>query len=237
MKNPGEIISLNQEERDAWVVEQITKLMLPNEIVLDIGAGTSPYREYLKEQRYISHDFGQYEGVKLGGSVEYAHIDIRSDITNIPLESGSIDHIICTEVLEHVPRPLDAISEISRLLRIGGYAIITAPFTSGLHQEPYHYYAGFSPYFYEYASINFGLKIKEINQHGGFLRLMAQESMRLLGVYEGLSRVGYNSKIQNINTVLLEISNELLALDKVLKLNNFSIGYHVVFEKNVEYGH
>lgn len=44
----------------------------------------------------------------------YAELDIVSDVTSIPLDSGSVDVIICDQVLEHPPNPVEAITEMRR---------------------------------------------------------------------------------------------------------------------------
>jgi hypothetical protein len=55
---------------------------------------------------------------------------------------------------------IQAIKEMTRICKKGGQIIITAPFTSGLHQEPHHYYAGFSPHFYNYVAKKYDLTVK-----------------------------------------------------------------------------
>jgi SAM-dependent methyltransferase len=231
MLNFTDIFNLNQIERDGWVRSNITKHFAIGSKVLDVGAGTSPYKNDLLEHQYMAHDFGQYQGIKLDGTYDYGDINIQSDILNIPLQDGEIDNILCTEVLEHVPRPIEAIGEFSRLLKAGGKAIITTPFTSGVHQEPYHFYSGFSPYFYQFAAKEFDFNLIEITPHGGFLRLMAQELGRINGVYSSLTQVGFTSTVANLNDFLLMLANELFLLDKQIQMSDFSIGYHVVLEK------
>jgi SAM-dependent methyltransferase len=49
------------------------------------------------------------------------------------LEDGSFDYIVCTEVLEHVLYPFDAVDEIFRLLKRGGYVFLTVPFNFRIH--------------------------------------------------------------------------------------------------------
>jgi len=227
----SEIVSLNQIERDVWVQAAIKKYFDKPGVVLDIGAGTSPYREHLGSHKYVAHDFGEYSGVKLGGGVDYATLDIKSDVLSIPLETETVDYVLCTEVLEHVPEPLGALQEISRLLRHGGRAVITAPFTSGRHQAPFHFYSGFSEFFYKLAEERYNFKLIELTSHGGYLRLLAQEICRVTGYYSALEKVGFKSSVADINGVFLNIANELLSLDRSIKDDFMTIGYWVVYEK------
>lgn len=61
-----------------------------------------------------------------------------------------------------MPEPTRAMAEFARLLRPGGHMVITAPFTSGLHQEPYHYYSGFSHHFYRHVAETNTLRVIEL---------------------------------------------------------------------------
>lgn len=45
----------------------------------------------------------------------------------IPLRSGSVDAVVCTEVLEHAPYADLCIREMARVVRPGGKAVITFP--------------------------------------------------------------------------------------------------------------
>jgi len=53
--------------------------------------------------------------------------DIKMDIQNMPLEDESFDVVICNHVLEHVDDDIKAMSEIYRVLRKGGWAILQVP--------------------------------------------------------------------------------------------------------------
>lgn len=54
--------------------------------------------------------------------------DLRLDISSMPgIEPNTFDLILASDVLEHVPQDTQAMSEIYRVLRPGGYAILTVP--------------------------------------------------------------------------------------------------------------
>jgi SAM-dependent methyltransferase len=77
----------------------------------------------------------------------FPDVDIVADIQNMKhVESNRFDTIICTQVLEHVPNPFDAIDELYRILRPGGQLLITVPFLNNYHMEPDDYWR-----FTEYA--------------------------------------------------------------------------------------
>jgi SAM-dependent methyltransferase len=56
---------------------------------------------------------------------------VKMDITDIPLESESVDMLICSHVLEHVQEDVKAMRELRRVLRPGGTALIMFPVDYG----------------------------------------------------------------------------------------------------------
>jgi SAM-dependent methyltransferase len=53
--------------------------------------------------------------------------------TNVAIPDARYDFVVCTEVLEHVLQPFDAVAEIRRVLRPGGLLIASAPFNFRIH--------------------------------------------------------------------------------------------------------
>ena len=53
--------------------------------------------------------------------------DIKADITALPFENDRFDLIFCNHVLEHIPNDKQALSEIYRVLKKGGTAILQVP--------------------------------------------------------------------------------------------------------------
>lgn len=227
-----EIHDFNQRSRDRWVQEKATEI--PNgSLVLDIGAGTCPYRNLFNHCDYKTHDFKQYEGEKLGGGTDYGAIDYVSNITNLPLETNSVDVVVCTEVLEHVQEPIKALKELIRIVKPNGKLLITAPLGSGLHQLPFHYYGGYSPEWYRHFSAKFGCKVNELIPNGGFFKLMAQESARIASLY-GQNKKLHTDNAQEIFQLFLEkIPRFLFVLEEEQFIDQFTVGYHVEMTKNV----
>ena len=98
--------------------------------ILDIGSGKQPFKPYL------SHS-GRYETLEIGPN---SHPSLIGDIQNLGVASQSFDAVICTEVLEHIANPQQALENISRVLRPGGKLYMTVPMSWGLHYEPSDYY-------------------------------------------------------------------------------------------------
>lgn len=232
LKQSASILSLhdihdfNQRNRDRWVQAK-ARTVPAGSRVLDVGAGTCPYRSLFSHCDYKTHDFKKYTGIKLDGTTEYGPIDYESDITDIPVPDSSFDVILCTEVLEHVPEPIKAIQEISRILKPGGRLFLTAPLSSGLHQLPYHFYGGFTPEWYKYFLPKFGLQIIEITPNGGFFKLLAQECARLAWTFDKHKHL-HGEHADFIHKLFNELlPSYLFALDEKCFINQFTVGYHI----------
>jgi ubiquinone/menaquinone biosynthesis C-methylase UbiE len=168
------IWNFNVANRDAWVALQ-AKAIPPGWRVLDVGAGAGRYRNLFSHCQYKAHDFGQEPGT-IG---VYTTLDYESDIVDIPVPDGSFDAILCTEVLEHVPEPIRAVNEMGRIIRPGGKLILTAPLASLLHQEPFHFYSGYSPHWYRKFLPEAGFVVSAIEPNQGFFSWYGQETVRL----------------------------------------------------------
>ncbi len=172
------IYNYNQVERDRWMARMAAGVPAGNS-VLDLGAGSAPYRPLFAHCAYRTQDFAQLAPDQLLGRTGYAQIDLVSDATAIPLPDSSVDVVVCTEVLEHVPEPIAVVREISRITKPGGLLLMTAPLGSGLHQEPYHFYGGYTPYWYQRFLAAYGYDDIDCAPNGGFFRLYGQETVRL----------------------------------------------------------
>ena len=52
---------------------------------------------------------------------------------NPKLESESFDFVLCTEVIEHVSNPQNAVDECMRITKKGGFVLFTSPFNFRIH--------------------------------------------------------------------------------------------------------
>jgi len=173
----------NQSVREAWLSRTLGALPAGGRI-LDAGAGEQAYKAFCPHLRYVAQDFGKYDGQGDASGLQtktwdQTSLDIVSDISAIPEPDGSFDAIMCIEVLEHLPRPLLALREFSRLLRPGGDLVLTAPFCSLTHFSPYHFSSGYNRAFYESALDDHGFEILSIEPNGTFFEFLAQELRRV----------------------------------------------------------
>lgn len=173
----GRVFRFNDTYRDAFIA-RVAHELKPGSKVLDAGAGPCRHRPLFAHCDYRAQDFAKYEG----SDHSYGELHYISDITAIPEVDEYFDFILCTEVFEHIPRPDEAVRELSRLLRPGGELVITAPLGSAIHMPPYHFYGGFTPFWYQHFFAQNQLRAVSIVPNGGFFKLYAQESQRFLGM-------------------------------------------------------
>jgi SAM-dependent methyltransferase len=226
-------LAFNLRNRDRWIAEEAAKLPAGSK-VLDIGAGSAPYRALFSHCDYKTQDFAQLRDDQLrdGG---YARIDIVSEASTIPVPDASFDAVICTEVLEHVPEPIAVVREFGRVTTPGGRLILTAPLGSGIHQEPYHFYGGYTPYWYRRFLREAGFDSIVIIANAGTLRHVAQETIRFVDITRpfGLKAPWYVQLLWLpfwlLLAPILAIAVPLAAklLDGFDKEQRFTVGYHV----------
>jgi len=215
----GKVGRQNDENRENWVMNQLKKLS-HGLTLLDAGAGELRYKKYCGHLKYISQDFAQYDGSGDGsglqmGSWDQSKIDIISDITLIPLDNDSVDAILCVEVLEHIPEPVPAIKEFSRLLKSGGTLILTAP--------------GFNKYFYEKHLSENNIEILEIKTNGNYFEYISQELRRVPEIakkYSGKNLIFSRLLIKLLLILLGRLSRKDNGSDELL-----CYGYHILAKK------
>lgn len=100
---------------------------------LDAGTGHGPHSAGLRAR--------VAELTTLDVDARAPGVDILGDLQAMPqVADQSFDTVVCTQVLEHVPHPWMAVAEIARVLKPGGYAIISVPHLSAIHEAPHDYF-------------------------------------------------------------------------------------------------
>lgn len=224
----------NKSERDKWIAAALERVPA-GESILDAGAGESQYKRYCAHLNYISQDFAQYDGKGDGTGIQTkswdnSKLDIVSDIASMPVESGSIDNVLCTEVFEHIPHPVEALKEFARIIKPGGRLILTAPFCSLTHFAPYHFYTGFNVYFYRKWMQDFGFEIGELVQNGNYFEYVAQEVRYSADVAMKYSGLGMTFLEKIAQRILLSFLKKASGKDAGSReLLNF--GIHIIARK------
>lgn len=184
-----EINTGDENYRHLWIATSLSELRqsLETPTLLDVGAGLSPYKDQITNlgYQYSSHDFSFYNptsDISFGGlhspSWNYPKHDFVCDILALPLEA-SADLVLCTEVFEHIPDPVRAFEKLTLLTKAGGYLVITVPFSSLMHQAPYWFQAGLSPFWFEYWAGKFQVELVKLTVYGDYIDQVTLEISRL----------------------------------------------------------
>ena len=103
--------------------------------LLDVGCGTRPLLAVFTP--WVSH----YWGVDTGrGRYRATPPQAWASALDLPFAAATFDTVYAAQVLEHVPEPARMVTEMARVLRAGGYLILTAPLMWGVHEEPHDYF-------------------------------------------------------------------------------------------------
>ena len=100
--------------------------------LLDVGCGRKPYAN-----TYFA-GATSYTGVDY--FTETSQPDIVASAVDLPVDNQSFDTVVSTELLEHVPEPLRALREMHRVLKPGGYLILSTPMYWPRHEIPYDFF-------------------------------------------------------------------------------------------------
>ena len=139
--------------------------------LLDVGCGEQSYRELILRNSSVQ----QYIGLDLpaGKYFDRKAPDLTWDGNIIPSTSEIFDCAICLEVLEHTIDPKQMLSEILRVLKPNGVAILSVPYLWPLHDAPHDHYR-FTPFFFDTTLREIGYQHTEIRSLGGWDASLAQ---------------------------------------------------------------
>lgn len=136
------------------------------ERILDVGCGNKPYQSMFQgiTKEYVGCDIVQSSENK---------VDVICEATKIPLPDSSFDTIFTTQVIEHVEDHQALVKEAYRLLKHGGYLILSGPMYWHLHEEPHDFFR-FTKHGFKYILEKNNFTTIEILSNGGKWALMGQ---------------------------------------------------------------
>ncbi len=143
--------------------------------LLEVGAGDGTTKEVVMKQYpkldYVATDFSSWDeefeainkktgrygkiGQVLLNFQPRKPLDVVCDAMDLPFKEGEFDYHLSLETLEHLNSPESYYHEASRVLKKGGYAIVSVPFMFRMHGgEPDHkmdYFRYGNGFFYDIA--------------------------------------------------------------------------------------
>jgi SAM-dependent methyltransferase len=130
--------------------------------LIDIGCGEKPF------YKYIQHKVDRYVGLDhYDTQHEKKNIDVFASAYSIPFENSTFDVALMTQVIEHLEKPYDALTEINRILKEDGLLIVAWPFLYPVHEAPrdFHRLTGYGM---EFLARETGFDIQKIAPSSGF---------------------------------------------------------------------
>ena len=116
-----------------WIERHADKL---GDDVLEVGSRMTNAESWW----IVNRDLAQ--GAWTGIDMQEGHgVDLVADIHALPGEwGGKFSGVLCSEVLEHVRRPWVALPELRRVIRPGGWIVVTTLFAFPEHGFPDDFY-------------------------------------------------------------------------------------------------
>jgi SAM-dependent methyltransferase len=171
-------------------LERAGEAIEPGRRVLDAGAGDAPYRKLFSHAEYETADFLAVKGKK------YREPDYVCDLAKIPVEDERFDHVLLTQVLEHLPEPATVLAELNRVLKPGGTLWLTAPLFYAEHERPYDFYR-YTRYGLAHLLESAGFAVREVEWMEGYLGTLSYQA-KLLSRSLPASRADYGGGLRGV---------------------------------------
>jgi SAM-dependent methyltransferase len=115
-----------------WLAATVARERLSGAVALEIGS----YDVNGSARQFFD---GPYVGLDMRAG---PGVDVLGLGDALPFASGAVEVVVCTEVLEHDPRPWRTIAEAARVLRPGGFLLCSARGYDERGCFPIHEYPG-----------------------------------------------------------------------------------------------
>ncbi len=183
-----------------WLVKAIAQVRsYATGRLLDIGCSTKPYRALLGVQTHIGIDWPQ----TIHKNVQ---IDVFADASILPFRDETFETILCTEVLEHLKTPQQALSEMARVAAPQAHLILSVPFTFRVHEQPHDFFR-YTPFALRYLLDQAGFELIHILPRGGTLSVWLDIGFRAAGTF--INRI---LKLLRLHGRVLQIAQGVLLI-------------------------
>ncbi len=114
--------------RHRFVIEMLEAAVPRGAKVLDVGCGTGEMAARLSELGYEVWGVDIADPMIRHAAQRYGSCRFRvGDIEHIPFDDDTFDAVVCLGVIEYLPDDGQALTEIRRVLKPGGNAIVSTP--------------------------------------------------------------------------------------------------------------
>ena len=122
---------LDCRRRAELIAEHSAKLPAAARNLLDVGGKGKPYACFFAGR--VAHHY-------VLDVAPAPSVDVVGDGRRMPFSEASMDVVLITQVLEHVPEPVAVIAEIRRILKPGGTLLLSVPSIFPQHGAPGDYW-------------------------------------------------------------------------------------------------
>ena len=118
-------------------------------VIFDGGAGSGEFVRRCLElgfEEAVALEYDEHNYTRLQANAgRLANVrTMRESLLDIPLPDASVDVVLSTQVLEHITEHERAASELCRILKPGGHAVITVPHPPEPFPNPEHMREGYT---------------------------------------------------------------------------------------------
>ncbi|HET9315339.1 MAG TPA: class I SAM-dependent methyltransferase [Vicinamibacteria bacterium] len=195
--------------------------------LLDVGCGRRPF------ERMFAGQVTRYLGMDWPSRDDRAYPDVVGNALALPLRSASVDTVLATELMEHLPSPDVFLSEVARVMRRPGTLILTVPFMEPLHEEPRDFFR-FTPHGLRALLERHGFAVEEVLPKGGWWSVVVG-SFVSQALYEWANPEGRDGRRRDNPLALALVVPvcslaQVLAyvLDRVFRSRRYTLGYVVL---------
>ena len=130
--NPCEVEARARQSRgtsDPAIYEMVVKALEERGVaggtLVDVGCGAGQLWRFLRRQfaRYIGVDVVRYENFP--AEAEFTQVDLDTDRVSLPDDSADV--VAAIETIEHLENPRAFMRELVRMVRPGGWVVVTTP--------------------------------------------------------------------------------------------------------------
>ena len=193
--------------------------------LLDVGCGNKPYESLFKNKlnSYVGCDVIQSSDNK---------VDVICKATQLDFEDRRFDTVFSTQVMEHVDNSDLMMGECNRVLKPGGFLILSVPFCWELHEEPYDFFR-FTKYGLQELCTRNNFEVVEIMSNGGKWAAISQMNLNM--IYSTFKNKSLFTKILKgvfINLGLTSLLNKLaIKFDNKFYDPSLTLNYVLVAKK------
>lgn len=191
---------------------------------LDVGCGQKPYEHLFNSSHYIGLEIDSPDNRKIK-KADYFYNGIT-----FPFQNDEFDSVVSNQVFEHVFNPASFLAEVHRVIKNGGFLLLTAPFIWDEHEQP-HDYARYSSFGLSSLLKNNGFIIIEQRKSVNDIRVVFQ----LLNDYIYKKTITGNKYLNLLVTLVcmapLNVLGEILS--KILPQNDDLYLDNIILAKKV----